>query len=67
MFIRCATLTFHKFEKESIQVQNSQLLKYMSDQSIRATLIAKLIELITPETLNQVTHHNSMIMTHNFN
>jgi Trpc4-associated protein len=53
MFIRCATLTFHKFEKESIQVQNSQLLKYMSDKSIRATLIAKLIELITPETLNQ--------------
>ena len=54
MFVRCATLTFHKFQKESIIVQNSQLLEYMSNQTIRANLIAKLIELITPETLNQV-------------
>ena len=53
MFIRCATLTFHKFQKEEILMRDSKLLQYMSDQAIRANLIAKLIGLITPETLNQ--------------
>ena len=34
-------------------MRDSKLLQYMSDQAIRANLIAKLIGLITPETLNQ--------------
>ena len=54
MFIRCATLTFHKFQRENVDVGESKLLNYMSKQEIRADLIAKLIELITPDTLNQV-------------
>lgn len=53
MFIRCATLTFHKFQRENVNVGESKLLNYMSKQEIRADLIAKLIELITPDTLNQ--------------
>ena len=32
----------------------SRLLSYMSNKEVRANLIAKLIELITPDTLNQV-------------
>lgn len=54
MFIRCATLTFHKFQKENISIEKSRLLRYMSDKYTRSKLVASLIELITPETLNQV-------------
>ena len=54
MFVRCATLTFHKFQSENVQMSDSRLLNYMSNKEVRANLIAKLIELITPDTLNQV-------------
>ena len=54
MFVRCATLTFHKFQAENVQMSDSRLLNYMSNKEVRANLIAKLIELITPDTLNQV-------------
>jgi len=53
MFIRCATLTFHKFKKDNISIEKSRLLSYMSDKCTRSKLVASLIELITPETLNQ--------------
>jgi len=53
MFVRCATLTFHKFQAENVQMSDSRLLNYMSNKEVRANLIAKLIELITPDTLNQ--------------
>ena len=58
MFIRCATLTFHKFQKENISIEKSRLLRHMSDKCIRSKLVASLIELITPETLNQVYKKN---------
>ena len=35
-------------------MSDSRLLNYMSNKEVRANLIAKLIELITPDTLNQV-------------
>ena len=54
MFVRCATLTFYKFQSENVQIKDSRLLSYMSSKEVRANLIAKLIELITPDTLNQV-------------
>jgi hypothetical protein len=54
MFIRCATLTYHKFQRENICIEKSRLLSYMSDKWTRSKLVASLIELITPETLNQV-------------
>ena len=55
MFVRCATLTFYKFQSENVQIKDSRLLSYMSSKEVRANLIAKLIELITPDTLNQVS------------
>ena len=54
MFVRCATLTFHKFQSENVQMSDPRLLTYMSNKEVKENLIAKLIELITPDTLNQV-------------
>jgi hypothetical protein len=54
MFIRCATLTYHKFLRAGYDFNKSKLLHYMSSKQVRARLVASLIQLITPETLNQV-------------
>nr|AAL56460.1 Trp4-associated protein TAP1-like protein [Oikopleura dioica] len=53
MFIRCATLTYHKFLRAGYDFNKSKLLHYMSSKQVRARLVASLIQLITPETLNQ--------------
>ena len=58
MFIRCATLTYHKFLRSGYDFNKSKLLHYMSSKQVRARLVASLIELITPETLNQVISAN---------
>ena len=55
MFIRCATLTYHKFLRAGYDFNKSKLLHYMSSKQVRARLVASLIQLITPETLNQVS------------
>ena len=55
MFIRCATLTFHKFQTENVFIEKSRLLDYIGDKFTRSKLVSQLVELITPDTLNQVT------------
>lgn len=55
MFIRCATLTFHKFQTENVFIEKSRLLDYIGDKFTRSKLVSQLVELITPDTLNQVS------------